>query len=190
VDRDKSNVSRWLKRPDWPFSRTGPWQRSEVPEILRWIADSLISRESVDDEDGDDDYTELKKEKLRKEIRKLHAQADAAETALAKERGKLLDAADVERKWASIGAVVRNAFQNLSSQLVPLALGHGMPNEAAPQFQEQVDAAVGSILRHLSDDDGESENTEGGGEEVLQGDTPAGEMDSERVGGELPDPDA
>lgn len=192
VDRDKSNVSRWLKRPDWPFSRTGPWQRDEVPSILRWVAGTLISREmgDEDDESDGDELVALKKEKLRKEIRKLNAQADAAETALAKELGKLLDASEVERKWASIGSVVRNGFQNLASQIVPLALSHGMPSEAAPHFQDQVEAAVNAILRRLSTNDSEDENHQGGREEVLSGDLSAGAVDAEPMGGELQDPDA
>lgn len=149
---------------------------------MRWVANTLIVREGGQTtkpaaDTASSDLPELKKEKLRKEIRKLHAQADAAETALAKELGKLLDAEIVERRWASIGAVVRNGFQNLSSQLVPLALSHGMPNQAAPQFQEQVDAAVAAILRRLSSNDGETKNDSGGGEEVLSGDVSTGEVD-------------
>ncbi len=92
----------------------------------------------------------LRKDKLRKEIRKLHAQADAAETALARERGLLVDAAEVQQRWTAIAIVMRNAFQNLGAQLVPLALTHGMPHEAAAQFQEQTDGAVAGILRRLS----------------------------------------
>jgi hypothetical protein len=157
VERDISTVSRWTKRPDWTFPRKAPWTPVMVPQILRWVADVLLPP-TVDHGDGKgvagDELKELRKEKLRKEIRKLHAQADQAETQLARERGKLLDAASVEQEWASIGSVVRNDFQNLSSQLVPLALNHGMPNEAAAVFGQEVEAAVGGILKRLSGSSG------------------------------------
>lgn len=153
VGRDVSQISRWLRRDDWPFGGP-PWNRGTVPKVLRWVADVLERQAPAGDSDGDgaDDTTALRKDKLRQEIRKLRANADQAETALARERGKLMDAGAVEGEWTSIGVVVRNAFQNLGSQLVPLALSHGMPNEAAAVYGQQVDETVGGILRHLSRD--------------------------------------
>jgi hypothetical protein len=155
VERDISTVSRWTKRPDWTFPRKAPWSPVMVPQILRWVADVLLppTIEHGKPSDGGgagDEMKELRKKKLREETRKLHAQADQAETQLARERGKLLDADSVEQEWASIGSVVRNDFQNLSSQIVPLALNHGMPNESAATFGQEVEAAVGGILKRLS----------------------------------------
>jgi hypothetical protein len=109
------------------------------------------------------DLYSLKGQKLAAEVRKLVAQANHAETALAKERGRLLDADDVEVKWARVGAAIRNGFENLASELVGYALTHGMPQTSAPAFHQQIDAAVDRVLRKLSEgDDGEAEDDEGG----------------------------
>ena len=45
---------------------------------------------------------------------------------------------------------IRQCFQNLASQLVPLALTHGMPHESAGEFQAQIEAAIEAILAKLS----------------------------------------
>lgn len=83
-------------------------------------------------------------------LRKESALADKYELMLARERGKLLDAATVEMEWAGIGNVVRNAFQNLGSMLVPLALNRGLPNEQAAAFALEVEEATTGILKGLS----------------------------------------
>lgn len=157
VSRDIGTVSRWLKRDDWSFGGF-PIPRSAVPKIQRWMADTLERQaEAVPTGTGDVETKQLRKDKLREEVRKLRANADQAETALARERGALMDAAEVAQEWAGIGVVVRNGFQNLASQLVPLALSHGMPQEAAAAFQQQIEEAVAGVLRHLSRD-GKSED--------------------------------
>jgi hypothetical protein len=159
VERDPGTVSRWTKRDDWPFAKKAPWSRGDVPKILRWVADTLERDTRPDRGEGDDESADdtkaLRKQKLREEVRKLRANADQAETALAKERGSLIDAGEVEQKWAATAVVVRNGFTNLASQLVPLALGHGMPAEAAAAFGQQVNEAVNGVLRHLSKGDSE-----------------------------------
>jgi phage terminase Nu1 subunit (DNA packaging protein) len=158
VERDAGTVSRWTKRDDWPFAKRAPWPRRDVPKILAWVADTL--ERDAKAEPGGDETKELRKQKLREEIRKLRANAEQAETALARERGDLLDAAAVAQEWGRTGALVRNGFGNLPSQILPLALGHGMPQEAAAEFTRQVEEAVNGVLRHLSrngqDDDGEA----------------------------------
>jgi phage terminase Nu1 subunit (DNA packaging protein) len=162
VDRDPGTVSRWMKREDWPFPRQFPLGRSLVPKILRWVADTLLARDLNRESDAPDDpKKDLRQEKLRQEIRKLHAQADTAETALAKERGQLIDAGEVETQWARIGVIVRNAFQNVPAQLLPLALTNGMPHQAAPVFMEQTEQIITSILRHLSTSDPSEDDSAG-----------------------------
>ncbi len=34
VGRAESTVRKWLARPDWPFSRTGPW---DVSQVTSWM---------------------------------------------------------------------------------------------------------------------------------------------------------
>jgi hypothetical protein len=146
----------WINRSDWPFGKP-PWPRTKTPEMLRWVAEHLRPprpagmsvEEPADDSVNPSNVLKLKYAKLRQEVRRLHAMADQAETALAKERSQLLDASGVEQEWAGIGNVVRNGFQNLASQVIPLALSHGMPNEAAPEFQSQIEELIHGILRRL-----------------------------------------
>lgn len=152
VDRNKGTVSRWTKRPDWPVSRQAPWPRSDVPKILAWVETALEKETTGGQREKDGDLKALKVEKLREEIGKIRAQRQQAETTLAKERGELIDARDVEAEWTSITANIRNGFDNLSSQIVPMALSAGMPHQASAQFQEQVGAAIASILKRLSSD--------------------------------------
>jgi hypothetical protein len=159
VEKSHTAVGKWVKRADWPFSRKPPWKRDQLPAIMRWAADTLAPNTHADPADDQADNTAaLRRQKLQQEIRKLRANADQAETALAKERGQLLDAGEVERAWANIAVVVRNGAQNLASQVVPLALSHGMPHEAAGAFQEQVEQAVAGVLRHLSRDGSASDD--------------------------------
>lgn len=172
LDVPKSSVSRWLRRIDWPFPRRAPWSKKIVPEVLRWAADTLEKGRPAKDASKATTTQQLRDEKLKQEIRKLRANADQAETALARERGELLLAADVEREWVSVGVVVRNALENLPSQAVPLALTHGMPHESAGKFQSQVEELIAGILRHLSRDS-EPEESQVGTEEVLSRPLPA-----------------
>jgi gas vesicle protein len=145
-------VSGWIRKPWWKWSKRAPWSRSIVPEINRAAADALEENRGgrPSDPESAESTKELRDEKLRQEIRKLRANADQAETALSKERGALLLASDVEREWASVGVLVRNAVENLPSQIVPLALTHGMPHEAAATLQAQMEELISGVLRHLS----------------------------------------
>jgi phage terminase Nu1 subunit (DNA packaging protein) len=176
-----TTLSGWTKHPLWKWDRKAPWPAAAVPDVLRWAADTLEKGRPARDPDKITKTQELRDEKLRQEIRKLRANAEQAETALARERGALLDAADVEREWASIGVVVRNAIENLPSQVLPLALTHGMPQEASGRFQAQVEELVSGVLRHLSGDPG-SEDDEAGEDAVLPEPVPAGAVEPERVG--------
>lgn len=169
VGRDRGQVSRWTKREDWPFSPRAPWVRADVPKIIRWVADTLErtggakeADDAVGGEADPDSIAALKKQKLREEIRRLaedirglRARANAAETELDRVRGRLMDADQVARDFAAAGVNVRNGLQNLPSQVVPLALGHGMPGDAAQEFQGQVEELVTAILKRLSGDEGE-----------------------------------
>ncbi len=38
VGRSRTAVTKWLKRRDFPASRTGPWSAAEVQAIREWMA--------------------------------------------------------------------------------------------------------------------------------------------------------
>lgn len=124
-----------------------------MPDVLRWAADNLeqgrpaADRGTPADPNKPERVKDLREQKLRQEIRKLRAHADQAETALAKERGGLHDAAECEEEAVRRAALYRNAAQNLPAQVVSLALSHGMPHEAAAGFQKQIEELVHGCLR-------------------------------------------
>lgn len=180
LEYSQQNMSKVVQRDDWSFSRRPPWARSLVPKMLTWKAENIRAKRETyaPKKDDDESTTGLRKQKLENEVRKLHLQAETAEVALQKECGKLLEAAEVEREWATEANLVRNAFQNLPSQLIPLALSHGCRNEEAPAFHKEIEGIVGAILRRLST--GEHR----GGEEEDAGDTlPPRAVDAQPVGG-------
>lgn len=145
-----STVSGWLRHDSWQWPKKGPWPHSLVPLVLNWAADTLESgrpsKEKTDPE-GVETQKNLREQKLRQEIRKLRAHADQAETALARERGALHDAAECEDEAVRRAGLYRTSVQNIPPQLVSLALSHGMPHEAAAEFQQQIDQLVNGCLR-------------------------------------------
>lgn len=153
---DRSTVTRWMQRDDWAFGQ-GPWTAETLRKIAEWRAVHLKETAAAA---ADPRTRQLRTDKLSNEGRKLLAQAEAAELELAKMRGELLSAQEVEEEWARLGVMVRNGFENLPSQLVPLALSHGMPSEAAGIFTEQAGELIADILRRLSRDGEDQPNRE------------------------------
>lgn len=49
VGRNKSSVSRWIGRDDWPFGR-GPWKPAAVAKVKAWMTDCLQERFGADPE--------------------------------------------------------------------------------------------------------------------------------------------
>jgi hypothetical protein len=152
-----STVSGWTKHPTWKWSKRAPWPSDIVPEVLRWAAESLEKGRPAKPSGS---TQQLRDEKLKQEIRKLRANADQAETALAKERGALHDADQCEEEATRRATLIRNGLQNVAPQSVSLALSHGMPHEAAPQFQKQIEELVNGCLRHLSTANTQSDDSD------------------------------
>lgn len=147
MQRSHVAVSKWLKRADWPFG-TPPWLASQLPSIAKWSDETL--RPSVDAGNEDAAAVDLRRQKLRQEIRRLNAQADASECAFAKERGSLMDAGEVVREWQSITAALTAGVGSLPESAAMLALSHGMPHEARGTFKQQVREAIDAILQRMN----------------------------------------
>ena len=45
LGKHKSTLSRWMNRPDWPFSRSGPWNLDTLERIKAWARQTLRARE-------------------------------------------------------------------------------------------------------------------------------------------------
>ena len=154
LDVPLTTLSGWTKHPTWKWPKRAPWPHDITPQVLRWAAESL-EKGRPSKPAGSTQH--LRDEKLKQEIRKLRANADQAETALAKERGALHDADDCEEEAARRATLIRNGTQNIAPQAVSLALSHGMPHESAPPFQKQIEELVNGCLRFLSTADAQSE---------------------------------
>lgn len=150
VDRTHTAVNRWVKDDRWPFARKAPWSKNDVPKILRWAADHLAKEGGPRPTEHSSTTATLRQQKLEQEIRKLRAHADQAETALAKERGDLHDADACEEEAVRRAALYRNGVQNIPMQVVSVALSQGLPHEAAPAFQKQIEELVNGCLRYTA----------------------------------------
>jgi hypothetical protein len=150
LDTPISTVSGWTKHALWKWPRKAPWPREIVPDVLRWAASELEKGRPAKDPTLLTGTQKLRDEKLRQEIRKLRANADQAETALAKERGALHDADECEVEAVRRANLYRNGAQNIPIQAVSIALAHGMPHEAAPAFQKQLEELVNGCLRYTA----------------------------------------
>jgi Xaa-Pro aminopeptidase len=148
-DRPLTTVAGWTKHAAWKWGRKAPWSSAIVPDVLRWAADELEKgRPKAPTDPGT--IADLRRQKLEQEIRKLRAHADQAETALARERADLHDADACEEEAVRRATLYRNAVQNIPTQVVSLALSHGMPHEAAPGFQKQIEELVNGSLRYTA----------------------------------------
>ncbi|WP_408592303.1 hypothetical protein ACIPCF_10010 [Paracoccus marcusii] len=76
-------------------------------------------------------------------LRLTKAQADKEEARVARERGELVSAAEVEREWASILRDVRSTMMAVPSR-VGATLPHLTPHDVA-QIDREVKAALGSL---------------------------------------------
>lgn len=150
LDAPISTVSGWTKHALWQWPKRAPWPRQIVPDVLRWAASELEKGRPAKDPATLTGTQKLRDEKLRQEIRKLRANADQAETALAKERGALHDADQCEEEAVRRATLYRNALQNIPMQVVSVALASGMPHEGAPTFQKQIEELVNGCLRYTA----------------------------------------
>jgi hypothetical protein len=145
-----TTVSGWTRHDRWRWNRKGPWTREDVPAVLDWAADELERGRPSKPTPSGDEIKNLRRQKLEQEVRKLRAHADQAETALARERGELHDADECEEEAVRRATLLKNGVQNIPPQAVSLALAQGMPHEAAPTFQKQIEELVNGCLRYLA----------------------------------------
>jgi hypothetical protein len=166
LGRDPSQISRYLRDPRWPFPKRGPWHRKLVPDMLRWVADELDQKvAAIGPDDAADEMKSLRKEKIKQEIRKLRAQAEAAEVALARERGDLMTLDDARAVIAPVVALLKAAWADLPKTMPPRLQGLPAPEQEAAlleysEFQQRRIAEAVAGLDLGSDDAAEADQAE------------------------------
>ncbi len=143
---DEKTVRRWCAKKIRPCPNTRKLNGAislNSTEVAAWMKANNVTGKPGR---PDGPPTEQKSHKTRQ----IAAMADFWELRVSQQKGKLMDADAVENEFASLGVLMRNGFQNLASQIVPLALSNGMPHEAAAEFGVQIEEMVNGILRQLS----------------------------------------
>lgn len=140
--RTPQAVGKWLRDPRWTFGPP-PWPRSVVPDVQRWMAAQLeAGGKKLDPKDA---LFGLKEQRLKEDIRKIRAQADTYEVSLARERGRLLDADEVERGRIARITAVRHALMGLGASIAPQLAG-----QPAVECQRLIDDACRRICEQFA----------------------------------------
>jgi hypothetical protein len=140
-----ATVCRYLKNDGWKWSRTGPWNLSDVPAMLRWIAEELKAGGEQLPGAGGDEIRQLRKEKITKEIRVLLARALKIESEQAERDRRLIDTAEVKRWVTENIAGARDKLLQLPFRLAPLVVG-----KDTPEVESLIDAEIRIVLTDLS----------------------------------------
>lgn len=196
IGRSKQAVSKWTKREDWPFSRKPPWDRSALPKIRHWAQYNLKQDGTPAPASEPLDSLETpaptdRQDERAAKLKVLDERGRILELQRKREEGQLLAVEDVRNEWSSICALIRTGIQNLTPQLLPMALSLGMPRDAAGDFRERCDALINSTLRLLSRDADKPDSPSVDPDDATAGidaSGPAGGVDADRLGGELPRP--
>lgn len=141
LDRDKAQISRYIRHESWPFAKRAPWSRAEVPKMLRWMADTL---ESVEAPESGEELKALRKQKLKEETRKLHHQANAAEIEYERTRGNVVGVDEMRRRMVKVAGVYVSQLQGIIASLPPLLEG-----KPASEIQDELEKAIGQILENV-----------------------------------------
>jgi phage terminase Nu1 subunit (DNA packaging protein) len=152
LDIHPGTLSRLLRQDGFPVRNAPPWTADDVATVQRWRLEELQENRAAlaaeaDEGEGEESSKALKRRKLTQDIRKVSAQADAAELVVARERGAVLDAADVERTWA--GEVERYKADLLQ---LPTALAIKCAGHSEPDIQRTIEAAVKDLCRKWQGD--------------------------------------
>lgn len=114
-----------------------------LPDVVRAYCDHLrgVAARSGGRPPAGGDNALLAAQKLRLTV----AQADKEETRVARERGELVSAVEVEREWTSILRDVRSTMM-----AVPSRVGANLPH-LTPHDLAEIDREIKSALGSLSD---------------------------------------
>lgn len=173
LGRNQSNVSRMIRSEEWPFSRTGPWKRSDLPEMVKFLADRERGR--VPGTGGDPETQALKRARLQEDVRRLRNQANASEVEFARQRGAVVGVDEVKRLWLRVVGVYVNQLQGLAATVAPMCEGKN-----AAEIHEELEKHVAKVLANVRAGLAELAGGTAGANEAPR------ENEAQRVGAEEP----
>lgn len=134
----KSHVAvsvNWLKHPEWPYSRKGPWREALVPKMVAWAAATLSGDPAKEGGQGDGQTTKSKAQTILA-IRR----AEQVKVVTDKMKGELHSVAQCK---ANVSRMIEEAKRRL------LAVPDTLPFETA--VREEVRRAIWAALDDLAD---------------------------------------
>jgi predicted DNA-binding transcriptional regulator AlpA len=107
----RQTVTAWQKeKPPIPFERIGSAVVFDAPEVVAWFAAREVSKALLSNAYVSD-------ERKAAECRDAMARAELREIELARVKGELLPAGEVQREWTGLVIITRNAMLNLAHPL-------------------------------------------------------------------------
>jgi hypothetical protein len=148
VKRDVGQISRWLRRADWPFPRRGPWTAATVKKIKDWsttlapnpAADAIDELEIFRPGDRADERA-AKLKILQERGLKLEFERKMLE-------GTLVDKAEVVRGRVQRVLKVRNAMMSAGQRLALRLAGVS----GTLEIQRIIDDELRTICDGFADD--------------------------------------
>lgn len=146
VGRAHQVIARWVERPDWPFSRRGPWNPTTVARIKSWAASTLAPNPAADAAEilelpAPSDRADERHAKLRL----LKVRANKLEMELAILAGDYVPRKDVEIAFLRRVYAVKAAFEGLPRQMAGRLVGM-----TETEIEEALEQVIRQILLEMS----------------------------------------
>lgn len=174
LGRSNPTVLSYVKRQDWPFARKGPWKRSDLPKMRRWMAQTLApdlaNPDNVLEPDPVADLR-LSPERLAK-VRLLITRQAKLELERAILAGDFLDKAEERRRDLEKIQVVKSALQGLSRRLPPLLVGRSV-DEISEIIREEATWIMQAFAGEAAGADGPDREAAGIGADGRSAELPA-----------------
>lgn len=146
IGRSPGTVSRWLRRLDWPFARTPPWNAAKV---LTWANAMLAPNPAGQAQPPDPTAEDAATARLERQAR---AQVYAARAMLARQTyerrsAKLHDASACRQRHLRQNEAVRGALQEV------LQLARTLVGQPADEIERRLTTCVNGILNRFAADE-------------------------------------
>ncbi len=146
IGRSHTTISKWKKRPDWPFG-TKPNAEWIPADVKQWAAEN-VSGDSSDDVSSNEEATLF--QQLR--VKKLQAEIDAKNRKAAHDDNEFLPRTEVELADVQKIQAVKSALSNLGR--VTESRFTGVSRRQRKRVRELIEEQVQEILREFSNGHG------------------------------------